>query len=77
MDTRSGILRLTRGIECGRSWHPEDEQEEFKKLLVQYRNLYSFLSQVIPYQDADLERLYAFVRLLLNKLPRIRSGLRF
>ena len=27
-----------------------DEQEEFRKVLAAYRNLYSFLSQVIPYQ---------------------------
>jgi len=38
------------------------------------RNLYGFLSQVIPYQDSDLERLYVFLRHLTAKLPRRRSG---
>ena len=47
----------------------EDEQEEFRGQLTAYRNLYAFLSQIIPYQDTDLERLYAFVRNLLAKLP--------
>ena len=47
----------------------EDEQEEFRGQLTAYRNLYAFLSQIIPYQDTDLERLYAFVRNLVAKLP--------
>jgi type I restriction enzyme R subunit len=32
------------------------------------------LSQVIPYQDSDLERLYVFLRHLARKLPRRHSG---
>jgi type I restriction enzyme R subunit len=43
----------------------EEEREEFRGQVTAYRNLYAFLSQVIPYQDSDLERLYAFVRNLL------------
>jgi type I restriction enzyme, R subunit len=46
------------------------EQEEFRGQLVAYRNLYSFLSQVIPYQDSDLEKLYVFVRFLLTSVTR-------
>ena len=53
----------------------EDEQEEFRGQLTAYRNLYAFLSQIIPYQDTDLERLYAFVRNLLAKLPAAGDGL--
>lgn len=52
----------------------EEKQEFFKSLLVSYRNLYSFLSQVIPYQDTDLEKLYTYLRFLLTKLPRRASG---
>ena len=52
----------------------EDEQEEFRGQLTAYRNLYAFLSQIIPYQDTDLERLYAFVRNLLAKLPPPGDG---
>ena len=48
----------------------EDVQEEFRKVLVAYRNLYAFLSQVIPFQDSDLEKLYSYIRFLLTKLPR-------
>lgn len=47
----------------------EQHQDEFRGQLTAYRNLYAFLSQVIPYQDSELEKLYAFVRNLISKLP--------
>jgi len=52
----------------------EDVQEEFRKTLVAYRNLYAFLSQIIPFRDSDLEKLYSYIRLLLPKLPWIDRG---
>ena len=52
----------------------EDEREQVKALLVNFRNLYAFLSQVIPYQDSDLEQLYTYLRFLLTKLPRRADG---
>jgi len=52
----------------------EEEREEFRKTLVAYRNLYAFLSQVIPFQDSDLEKLYSYIRFLLTKLPKGDHG---
>ena len=53
----------------------DEEQAELWRGKVQaFRNLYGFLSQVIPYQDSDLERLYVFLRHLAAKLPRRRNG---
>ena len=52
----------------------EDEAELWRGKLQAYRNLYGFLSQVIPYQDSDLEKLYVFLRHLGAKLPRRRGG---
>lgn len=52
----------------------EEEQLECKGLLVNFRNLYGFLSQVMPYQDSELERLYTYLRFLLTELPRDASG---
>jgi len=52
----------------------EEEREEFRKTLAAFRNLYSFMSQVIPFQDSDLEKLYSYVRFLLTKLPRGDRG---
>lgn len=48
----------------------EPEQEQFRSQLTSFRNLYLFLAQIIPYQDSDLEKLYAYGRALLKKLPR-------
>ncbi len=52
----------------------EEVREEFRKTLVAYRNLYAFMSQVIPFQDSDLEKLYSYIRFLLTKLPRGDQG---
>jgi type I restriction enzyme R subunit len=55
----------------------EEEQEMFRGQLTAYRNLYAFLSQVIPYQDSELEKLYTFTRNLLLKLPSPGDGKKF
>jgi type I restriction enzyme, R subunit len=52
----------------------EEAQEAFRGRLQAFRNLYSFLSQVVPYQDSDLEKLYTYGRFLLTKLPRPDAG---
>ena len=52
----------------------EEIREEFRKTLVAFRNLYSFMAQIIPFQDSDLEKLYSYIRFLLNKLPRGDRG---
>jgi type I restriction enzyme R subunit len=52
----------------------ESEAELWRGKVQSFRNLYGFLSQVIPYQDSDLERLYVFLRHLAAKLPRRKSG---
>jgi len=46
-----------------------DVQDEFKAQLMSFTRLYSFLSQIVSFHDADLERLYVFGRFLLLKLP--------
>jgi len=51
-----------------------EEAELWRGKVQAFRNLYSFLSQIIPYQDSDLERLYVFLRHLAAKLPRRGSG---
>ncbi len=51
----------------------EEDREEFRQSLTAFRNLYSFLSQVIPFQDTDLEKLYSYIRFLLKKLPKDRG----
>ena len=55
----------------------EEAQEEFRAKLKAFCSLYSFLSQVIPYQDSDLEKLYTFARFLIPKLPARDPGPRY
>lgn len=55
----------------------EAEREEFRGKVTAFRNLYSFLSQIIPYQDSDLERFYTFIRNLLTKLPPPNDAVTF
>jgi len=64
-----GVSRFTM-----RQKDNQEEAELWRGKLQAFRNLYGFLSQVIPYQDSDLERLYVFLRHLAAKLPRRRSG---
>jgi type I restriction enzyme, R subunit len=52
----------------------EDEAEMWRKKLRTFRSLYAFLSQIIPYQDSDLEKQYVFLRHLSSKLPRRNNG---
>ncbi|UUC94373.1 type I restriction endonuclease subunit R [Comamonas sp. C11] len=52
----------------------EDEAELWRGKLQAFRNLYGFLSQVIPYQDSDLEKLFTYLRHLALKLPKRKSG---
>ncbi|RME51846.1 MAG: type I restriction endonuclease subunit R, partial [Caldilineae bacterium] len=46
-----------------------EERIRFKHRLRSYVNAYAFLSQVMTFQDPELERLYLFGRLLLRALP--------
>ncbi|KAA0221550.1 type I restriction endonuclease subunit R [candidate division KSB1 bacterium] len=52
----------------------EEKRREFREKLNSYVKLYAFLSQIIPYADADLEMLYSFGRLLLPHLPIDRDA---
>ena len=51
-----------------------EEAEVWRGKLLAFRDLYAFLSQVIPYGDSDLEKHYVFARHLSAKLPRRNSG---
>jgi type I restriction enzyme R subunit len=47
---------------------PEERQMDFRHQLGTFLRLYAFLSQMVDFQDADLEKLYAYGRLLITKL---------
>ena len=47
----------------------EAKREEFREKLSGYVKVYAFLSQIVPYADPDLEKLYSYGRFLLPHLP--------
>ncbi|AKU91179.1 type I restriction endonuclease subunit R [Vulgatibacter incomptus] len=48
----------------------EATREEFKNALGAFVRLYAFLSQIMPFSDPDLEKLYTFARYFETKLPQ-------
>lgn len=53
----------------------EETRETFRGALRDYVRLYAFLSQLLPFEDPALEKLYLFARLLLKRLPTTKKGL--
>jgi DNA repair protein RecO len=53
----------------------KEEQHDFRGQLNDYVRLYAFLAQVLPFADADLEKLYVFARHLRRLLPADREAL--
>ena len=51
------------------------EKEDFRGQLTDYVRFYAFLSQVLTFADADLEKLYVFARHLRRLLPADRAEL--
>ncbi len=48
----------------------ENEREDFRGLLQSFIRLYGFISQIITFQDIELEELYVFAKNLNRKLPK-------
>jgi type I restriction enzyme R subunit len=48
----------------------EEKQDEFKKGLRSWTNLYAFLAQIMPFIDAEFEKFYAYAKLLQTRLPK-------
>lgn len=61
---------IAPAIDRFRQLQTEEAKDEFKKQLIAFVRLYSFLSQIIPFQDVELEKLYSFGRFLSPKLPQ-------
>ncbi|HET8737233.1 MAG TPA: type I restriction endonuclease [Pricia sp.] len=55
----------------------ETTQENFKNTLQSFTRVYSFLTQIMPFVDVDLEKLFTYGRFLLIKLPRKNQNDRF
>ena len=48
----------------------EEEQETFRAKVKGFLSMYSFISQVVNFTDAGLEKLFVYSKFLLSKLPK-------
>lgn len=64
---------LQPAVDRFKTMEDEEQRGEFRDKLSGYVKVYSFLSQIIPYGDPDLEMLYSFGRFLLPYLPLERD----
>ncbi len=52
-------------------------QDDLKHAIQVFTRTYSFLSQIMPFSDVDLEKFFTYCRFLLKKLPRKGDNDRF
>ncbi len=52
-------------------------QDSFKNTLQSFYRAYSFLTQIMPFSDLELEKLFTYSKYLLKKLPRTSQQDRF
>jgi type I restriction enzyme R subunit len=57
-------------VERFQELEPIEKQDEFKKTIRTWTNLYSFLAQIMPFVDAEFEKFYAYAKLLQTRLPK-------
>lgn len=57
-------------VERFKELETEEKQDEFKKSIRSWTNLYSFLAQIMPFVEAEFEKFYAFAKLLQTRLPK-------
>lgn len=51
----------------------EEELEDFKTKIQDYVRKYAFVSQIVTFEDTDLEKLFIFVKFLIKKLPKRKN----
>ena len=47
----------------------EEQREAFREKLNGYTRVYAFMSQIVPYADPEMEKLYSYGRFLVPHLP--------
>ncbi len=53
----------------------EEEMESFKSTVFDYLKKYAFISQIVTFEDPQLEKLYIFLKFLIKKLPKRENPL--
>jgi type I restriction enzyme R subunit len=55
----------------------EVTQEDLKNTLQVFTRTYSFLTQIMPFSDIELEKLFTYTKFLIKKLPRTSENDKF
>jgi len=66
-------LHLQPAVDRFKAMKDEAKRAEFREKLNGYVNIYSFMSQIMPWSDPGLEMLYSYGRFLLPHLPLDRD----
>ena len=53
----------------------EEEMESFKTTVFDYLKKYAFISQIVTFEDPQLEKLFIFLKYLIRKLPKRENPL--
>jgi type I restriction enzyme R subunit len=72
-DHAAMLLHLQPAVDRFKALEDETKRSEFRDKLAGYVNIYSFMSQIMPYGDPALEMLYSYGRFLLPYLPLDRD----
>jgi type I restriction enzyme R subunit len=67
-------LHLQPAVDRFKAMTDDAKRSEFREKLSGYVNVYSFMSQIMPWCDPSLEMLYSFGRFLLPHLPLDRDS---
>jgi type I restriction enzyme R subunit len=65
---------LNRVVSKWKDISEEEKREEFKSLIQSYVRLYGYISQIITFEDIELEKLFIFLKYVNKKLPKGESS---
>jgi type I restriction enzyme R subunit len=61
---------LNRVVEKWNAIEDPDQKEDFKSTIQSYVRLYGYISQIITFEDVELEKLFIFLKYVNKKLPK-------
>jgi type I restriction enzyme R subunit len=61
---------LNRVVEKWKEIQNPEQRDEFKSLIQSYIRLYGYISQIITFEDIELEKLFIFLKYVNKKLPK-------
>jgi len=65
---------LNRVVEKWKDISDPEQKNEFKSLIQSYIRLYGYISQIITFEDIELEKLFIFLKYVNKKLPKGDPG---